>query len=97
MSAIETEAPCPCLERCEQCIEECLNTDPVARAACIRACRDCVDACNLVTRLVARDSPLAEEARRLCKLACDTCARECQAVGCSACGTGCRNCVASCG
>lgn len=96
MSATEPETPCPCLETCEKCLEDCLNADPVGRAACIRACRDCIDACNLVTRLVARESPLTEEARRLCWLACEACARECEAVGCSACGTRCRHCATSC-
>jgi hypothetical protein len=58
-----------CVEACEKCIENCLKTDAAAQTACIRACRDCIDACVLAARLEARSSPLAEEARKLCRLA----------------------------
>lgn len=65
-----------CVESCERCIEECLSSDPSGKAACIRACRDCIDICLLVSQLTARNGPLVEAARRLCKEACVRCAEE---------------------
>jgi hypothetical protein len=85
-----------CVDACERCIEDCLKSDAAAHVACIRACRDCIDACLLAARLEARSSPLAGEARRLCKLACEACAKECERTGCSSCASSCRSCASAC-
>jgi len=85
-----------CVEACERCIEDCLAKDATANAACIRACRDCIDVCLLSARLEARNSPLAAEAKRLCKLACEACAKECAKAGCSSCVTACQSCATAC-
>lgn len=80
----------------QRILEDCLTSDPAAHAACIRARRDCIDACVFAGRLEARSSPLAEEARRLCRLACEACAKECMRTGCSACAQVCGACATAC-
>jgi hypothetical protein len=88
-----------CIKACEECIEACLKEGAKDRAECIRRCRDCIDLCNLVALLEARKSPLAADARALCKKACEACAAACDADGdpeCAACARACRACAAGC-
>lgn len=88
-----------CIRACEACIEACLKEGGQAQAECIRRCRDCIDLCHLVALLEARQSPLAAEARALCKKACEACAAVCDAEGdeaCRACAKACQACAAGC-
>jgi len=94
--AMSTDTLFACIRACESCIEDCLGKNTPEHVECIRACRDCIDACLLTARLIARGSPLAEEAKKLCAIACRRCAEACEKAGCGTCQEACASCATAC-
>ncbi|HSX70155.1 four-helix bundle copper-binding protein [Pseudomonas subflava] len=89
-----------CAIACETCAAACLKEPDVQHmATCISCDIDCADLCRLAVRLMARDSPLADEICRLCALACQACAEACgehQHDHCQQCAQACQRCVEEC-
>jgi hypothetical protein len=95
------EACAECLVACEMCSDACLDDDPTMMARCIRLDRDCADACATALRAMARNGPLAKELCRVCAVACDACAAECERhaklyAHCRLCADACRRCAEAC-
>ena len=89
-----------CAIACETCAAACLREPDVQHiASCIAHDIDCADLCRLAERLMARESPLAEEVCRLCALTCRACAETCgehQHDHCQQCAQACQRCVEEC-
>ncbi|WP_043311726.1 four-helix bundle copper-binding protein [Pseudomonas sp. ML96] len=89
-----------CAIACETCAAACLKEADVQHlATCISCDIECADLCRLAERLMARDSPLADEICRLCAIACQACAEACgkhQHDHCQQCAQACQRCVVEC-
>lgn len=96
------EACVECLVACEMCSDACLDEENVRMLArCIRLDRDCAEACAAAVRAMARGGPLAQEVCRMCAVACDACAEECERHAqhhdhCRICAEACRRCAEEC-
>ena len=96
------EACVACLVACEMCWDSCLDEKNVKMmASCIRLDRDCADTCAAAVRAMARGGPLAPEMCRVCALAWDMCAKECERHAAHSdhrriCAEACRPCAEAC-
>lgn len=86
-----------CFKECEYCGEQCIGMPEMA--ACAKACFDCATTCQTCVTLMARESPLHQQACALCADACARCATECEkndAEHCKRCAAACRRCEQEC-
>ena len=90
------EACLACATACDHCASSCLKEeDPGHMRQCIALDMDCAAICILTARLIARNSPYAEQMSNLCAEVCDACATECEnhpEEHCKKCADACRNC-----
>ena len=67
-----------CALTCEECQAACLNEENITLLArCIELDRDCADICLQASRLVQRDSEIANEYLAVCEQICRMCAEVC--------------------
>ena len=95
-----------CAQTCTACADACLAEDTAADLAkCIRLNLDCSDICATTGRVLSRhtawDVGLATAMLEACRVACATCAVECEAHAdhmghCRVCAEACRNCEQAC-
>jgi hypothetical protein len=89
-----------CALTCEACEAACLNEENITLLArCIELNRDCADICLHASRLVQRDSEIAEEYMTVCEKICRMCAEECNKHNldyCKTCAETCLACADAC-
>ena len=86
-----------CFKECENCAAMCVGMPDMAE--CERACQDCALCCEFCVSLMARESPMHQQACGLCADACTRCANECQKFNvehCRRCAASCRRCEQEC-
>ncbi|MES2694980.1 MAG: four-helix bundle copper-binding protein [Verrucomicrobiota bacterium] len=94
------EACQACVTACEQCASACLREEEVKMMRRgIELDRSCAYICEFAAHEMARESPFAEKACRLCAEICEACAMECGKhphEHCQACAEACRRCAEAC-
>ncbi len=95
-----------CAQACTSCADACLAEEEVAQLRrCIRTDLDCADICALTGRILSRqtelDLSLLAAQVKVCREACDICARECEQhrdhhAHCAHCADACRACDTCC-
>lgn len=89
-----------CALTCEECEAACLNEENITLLArCIELDRDCADICLHASRLVQRDSEIADEYLKVCENICRMCAEECNKHNleyCKMCADTCLACANAC-
>lgn len=100
------EACFECSNACTACADACLSEEAVADLRkCIRMNLDCDDVCaatgRLLTRQTAYDAPTSKAQLEACRIACATCAAECESHAgqhehCAICAEACRRCESAC-
>lgn len=95
------EAAENCAIACSHCASACLNEDDVEDLAeCIRLDLDCAELCRVLSALMSRGSRFSKEMCRVCAVAAEACARECERQvdlpHCRICAEVCRRCADMC-
>ena len=95
-----------CAQVCTACADACLSEDMVAElTTCIRTDLDCADICAMTGAVLSRhtgyDANLTSAVLQACRLACGTCADECERHAdmhehCRICAEACRRCERAC-
>jgi hypothetical protein len=89
-----------CALACESCTSGSLQERHVAMMArCIELTRDCADICFQGSRLIMRNSHLADQFLKICEEACRVCAEECKKHDdehCTICAEACESCANKC-
>ena len=95
------EAAENCAIACSHCASACLDEPDVDEMTdCIRLDLDCAELCRLLSALMSRGSRFSKEMCRVCAVACEACARECERHAdmehCRVCAEACRRCQDAC-
>lgn len=99
------EACIECAQSCTACADACLSEEMVAELTkCIRTNLDCTDLCDATARVLSRhtgyDANLTRAALEACRIACASCADECEQhtmhEHCTVCAAACRRCEDAC-